>query len=113
MDKILHFTDNQFHEEVLKSEKPVLVDFWANWCGPCHMIAPIIKEIAEDFDGQVKVGKVDVDEHQNTAAQYGIMSIPTLILFKDGQELTRITGVRSKSEIISTINYFLSSQAVA
>lgn len=113
MDKVLHFSDQVFEEEVLKSDQPVLVDFWATWCGPCHMLAPIIKELANELDGQVKVGKMDVDQNPSTAARYGIMSIPTLVLFKDGQEATRLTGLRSKSDLLETINYFLENQAVS
>ena len=107
MDNVLHFNDSSFGEEVLNSNKPVLVDFWANWCGPCHMLTPTIKELANDFDGLIKVGKLDVDQNQNTAAQYGVMSIPTLILFKDGAEVTRLVGVRPKSDIAQTIQHFL------
>lgn len=113
MDKVLHFNDSTFTDEVLNSDKPVLVDFWANWCGPCHMIAPTIKELAEEFDGKIKVGKLDVDENQHTAAQFGVMSIPTLILFKDGKEATRLVGVRPKSDIAQTIEYFLGQKVSA
>ena len=113
MEKVLHFTDDQFKAEVLNSDKPVLVDFWATWCGPCHMIAPIIKELAHDFDGMAKIGKLDVDQNQDTAAKYRVMSIPTLILFKDGQEVTRLIGVRPKSEIAATLNYYMENQPVA
>lgn len=111
MDKVLHFTDSNFQEEVLKSDKPVLVDFWANWCGPCHMLAPTIKELANDFDGEIKVGKLDVDENQYTASQFGIMSIPTVILFQGGRALTRLVGVQPKHQIAATITDFLEQKA--
>ncbi|RMF57820.1 MAG: thioredoxin [Calditrichaeota bacterium] len=113
MDKVLHFDESNFASEVLSSDKPVLVDFWAEWCGPCHMLAPTVHELAEEYDGKIKVGKLNVDENQATAAQYGVMSIPTLILFKDGKELTRLTGVRPKSHIAETLNYFLGQQVEA
>ena len=113
MEKILQFNDQNFKESVLNSELPVLVDFWAEWCGPCHMLTPIVKELAYEFDGSLKVGKVDVDESQSTAAQYGIRSIPTLILYKQGQELVRLTGVHPKNEIVQTINYYLGQEVMA
>lgn len=107
MDKVLNFTDSQFENQVLKSDKPVLVDFWATWCGPCHMIAPIIKELAEEFDGQATIGKLDVDQNQQTAAKYGVMSIPTLIIFQNGEEVHRFVGVRPKSELAAKLNYYM------
>jgi thioredoxin 1 len=107
MNNIVQFTDSNFSSEVLNSDKPVLVDFWADWCGPCHMLAPTIKEIADDFNGQIKVGKFDVDANQLTAAQYGIRRIPTVILFKDGNEVIRLFGVRPKQELAQTIHQVL------
>ncbi len=113
MDKVLYFNDSNFTEDVINSDQPVLVDFWAEWCGPCHMLAPTVKELARDFDSQIKVGKLDVDNNPTTAAQYGIRSIPTLILFKNGQEITRLSGARAKHEIEQTINHFLGQEAIA
>jgi thioredoxin 1 len=113
MEKVLQFTDDNFKAEVLNSNTPVLVDFWAEWCGPCHMIAPTVKELANDFDGKIKVGKLNVDDNQNVAIQFGIRSIPTLILFKDGKEASRLIGVRPKHELAETLNYFLSENVAA
>lgn len=90
------FTDQNFEQEVLKSEKPVLVDFWAVWCGPCQMMGPIIEELAEEAKDRYKVGKLNVDENRETASKYGVMSIPTLIIFKDGKEVRQFVGVQSK-----------------
>lgn len=93
---VWQFTDQNFETEVLKSEKPVLVDFWAEWCGPCQMMGPIIDELAEEVKDEYKVGKLNVDESRETAAKYGIMSIPTLIIFKDGKVVKQLVGVQSK-----------------
>lgn len=90
------FTDQDFADKVLKSDKPVMVDFWATWCGPCVMAGPVIDEIADEKVGKVIVGKVDVDQNQKTAQEYGVMSIPTVILFKDGKELGRKVGFAGK-----------------
>ena len=92
-------TDETFNQEVLKSDTPTLVDFWAVWCGPCRMVAPVVDEIAREQVGKLKVMKLDVDENQSTAMAYGVMSIPTLILFKDGQPVERIVGFRPKSDM--------------
>ena len=92
-------TDETFNQEVLKSDTPTLVDFWAVWCGPCRMVAPVVDEIAREQGGKLKVMKLDVDENQNTAMAYGVMSIPTLILFKNGQPVERIVGFRPKSDM--------------
>ena len=92
-------TDETFNQEVLKSDTPTLVDFWAVWCGPCRMVAPVVDEIAREQVGKLKVMKLDVDENQNTAMAYGVMSIPTLILFKNGQPVERIVGFRPKSDM--------------
>jgi len=92
-------TDNTFETEVLKSELPVLVDFWAEWCGPCKMIAPAVEELAKSYDGKMKFAKLDVDNNNKTALQYGVMSIPTLIIFKDGQEKERIVGAVPKGQL--------------
>ena len=92
-------TKNNFESEVLKSNIPVLVDFWATWCGPCRMLAPIIEEIANENEGTLKVGKVDVDEQSELAMKFGIMSIPTLILFKDGKPVAQSLGYKPKAQI--------------
>ncbi|MHB8171546.1 MAG: thioredoxin [Thermincolia bacterium] len=98
-EHVYAFSDGNFKDEVIGATEPVLVDFWAAWCGPCKMIAPVIDEIAEDFHGKVKVGKVDVDENRQTAMEYGVMSIPTLIIFKGGQPVERAVGYKSKDEL--------------
>ena len=89
-------TDDNFEEEVLRSELPVLVDFWAPWCGPCQMLGPVVEELAKEFEGKVKICKLNVDEGLAAAQKYGVMSIPTLIIFKDGEEVERLVGVRPK-----------------
>ena len=107
-DKLIHVTDAEFESQVLKADKPVLVDFWANWCGPCHAIAPVIEELAGEYDGKVMVAKMDVDKSPATPGKYGIRAIPTLILFKDGQVVEQITGAVGKAVIESAINKALS-----
>jgi thioredoxin 1 len=93
------FADNNFEQEVVKSELPVLVDFWAPWCGPCQMMGPIIEELAKEFSGKVKVGKLNVDENSATAQKYSIMSIPSLKIFKGGQVVKEFIGVQSKETL--------------
>ena len=96
-------TDETFSEQVLKSKMPILVDFWAIWCGPCRMVAPIVDELARENEGKLKVMKLDVDENQNTSMAYGVMSIPTLILFKDGKPVERIVGFKPKGDLAKKI----------
>ena len=98
--KIKLSTEN-FEKEVLKSEKPVLVDFYADWCGPCNAMAPVIEELAKELGGKVKVGKINVDENPEIAVEYNVMSIPTLIVFKNGKEEKRLVGLRNKEELIN------------
>jgi thioredoxin 1 len=100
-------TDSTFDQEVLTSDIPVLVDFWAPWCGPCRMVAPVVDELSQEFDGQVKVVKINTDENPTIASQYGIRSIPTLIVFKDGQPGDRIVGALPKSTLANTLEKYL------
>jgi len=95
---LLHLTDSNFKKEVLESELPVLVDFWAPWCGPCKMIAPIIEDLAKEFDKKIRIGKINIDENPKIATHYGIMSIPTIVFFKKGKVMEQIVGVLSKSK---------------
>ena len=99
----IELTDGNFEQEVLKADIPVLVDFWAEWCGPCRMIAPAVDELAGEYAGKIKVGKVNVDNNQQTAATYGIRSIPTLLLFKDGEVVNQMVGVQPKEKIAEAI----------
>ncbi|NLI60533.1 MAG: thioredoxin [Clostridiales bacterium] len=102
-EKVLNLDSENFEEEVLNSNLPVLVDFWASWCGPCKMIAPIIDQLADDFKGKAKIAKVNVDEERDLASKYRVMSIPTLILFKDGQVVDQLMGARPKAELVSFV----------
>lgn len=101
---MIHVTDKNFDSEVVKSNIPVLVDFWAQWCGPCRMISPIVDEIAEELKGQLKVVKANVDEAQDLAGRFHIMSIPTLLIFKDGKPVEQIVGAMSKDQLLEKIN---------
>ncbi len=96
---IITLTSDNFQQEVIKSPSPVLVDFWAEWCGPCKMIAPILDELADEYSGRVHIGKVDIDQHQALAAEYGVRAIPTLLLFQNGQVAEQIVGLRSKRDL--------------
>lgn len=107
MSQVLHTTDATFEADVLKSDLPVLVDFWAPWCGPCKMIAPVLDELAPAFDGKVKIVKINVDENQGVAAQYGVRSIPTLLLVKNGQVVGTQVGALPKGQLAAFINQHL------
>jgi thioredoxin 1 len=101
---ILNLTQENFAEQVLQSTAPVLVDFWAEWCGPCKMIAPVLDELADEFEGRAKIGKVNIDEQQALAAEYGIRAIPTLLLFAKGEVAEQIVGARSKRDFKASLD---------
>lgn len=103
MANAITITDATFEEQVINSDTPVLVDFWAEWCGPCKMIAPVLDEIATELNGKLTIGKINVDEEQSTMMAYGIMGIPALLLFKDGELVTRITGFRPKPQLMAEL----------
>lgn len=102
--KPITLTDDNFENEVIKSDKPVLIDFWAVWCGPCKIIAPVVEELASEYEGKIKVGKLDVDENQRSSIKYGVRSIPTLLIFKDGKVKDTIIGAVPKSQIVQKLN---------
>jgi thioredoxin 1 len=103
-ENIVTVTDTSFEQEVLKSEMPVLVDFWAEWCGPCKMIGPIIDELAAEYEGRVKVVKMNIDDHKKVATDYGIRAIPTLLVFKDGQVAEQVVGLKSKRDLKASLD---------
>ncbi|AAQ59260.2 thioredoxin TrxA [Chromobacterium violaceum] len=103
-DLILHVTDDSFENEVLKADRPVLVDYWAEWCGPCKMIAPILDEVAKEYDGKLKIAKLNIDQNEQTPPKFGIRGIPTLMLFKDGQVAATKVGALSKSQLTAFID---------
>jgi thioredoxin 1 len=105
--KPIEMTDTNFKHEVLESTTPVLVDFWAEWCGPCKMIAPVVEQLAKEFDGKLKVGKVDVDSNQQTSMQFGIRSIPTLLIFKNGRVVEQIVGAVPKQALMDKVSKHL------
>jgi thioredoxin 1 len=101
-------TDSTFEQMVVESDKLVLVDFWAEWCGPCKMIAPVLDQLANELDGKLVIGKLDIDENQDTAMAFGVMSIPTLLLFKDGEPVDRIVGYQGKPQLMARLQSHLS-----
>ncbi len=107
MSEVSEFTDANFENEVLRSDKPCLVDFWAEWCGPCLMVGPVVKEIAKEYDQKLKVGKLNVDQNSQTAAKYGIMSIPSLLLFNGGKVVDQIVGAVPKKHMVEKIDRIL------
>ena len=101
---MLTLTQANFNDEVVRSPVPVLVDFWAEWCGPCKMIAPILEEISQEYDGRLKIGKVNIDDEQTLASQHGIRAIPTLLVFKNGEVATQIVGLKSKRDLKASLD---------
>lgn len=106
---VLEFTDGNFNSQVIESDEPVLVDFWAEWCQPCRMLTPTIEKLADAYSGKVKVGKVDVDSNREVAVKYGINSIPTVILFKGGEVLNKFVGLKSESDFRTMLDSSISS----
>jgi thioredoxin 1 len=107
MSSPIELTDDNFEAEVLKSDKPVLVDFWAVWCGPCRMVGPIVEEISKDYEGKLRVGKLNVDDNNRTASQYGIMSIPSLLFFRAGQVVDQVVGAVPKKLLTDKVDKVL------
>jgi thioredoxin 1 len=107
MSKPVTIEEASFSEVVLKAKKPVLVDFWAPWCGPCRMVAPVVDELADEYEGKIDFGKVNVDDNAKIASQFGVMSIPTLILFKDGKPVSNMVGFRPKNELKKNLDAVL------
>lgn len=113
MTKPMEVNDDQFEQEILKSDQPVLVDFWAPWCGPCRTVGPIVEELAGDFEGRLKVAKVNTDNNQQNAARLGIQGIPTLIIFRDGKEVDRVVGAVPKPALKQRIEQVLGTPVSA
>ena len=106
-DKVIELTDDNFETEVLRSDVPVLVDFWASWCGSCRVVGPTIDQLANEFDGQAKIGKLNVDEHGEVTQQFGISSIPAVLLFKDGQVVDTLIGVQNKEQYVAALEQLM------
>ena len=106
-EHIKHISDASFEQDVVKSDKPVLLDFWAEWCGPCKMISPVLEEIAEEHAGKIQIAKLNVDDSLAVSRRYDVMSIPTLILFKDGEPQVRLIGAKPKSQLLEEISAYL------
>ena len=103
-DNVKEYSTNDFKSEVVESDTPVLVDFWAEWCGPCKVIAPVVEELAKDYEGKIKFGKVNVDDHNMVASEYGVRSIPTLLIFKNGAVVNQIVGAVPKDKITAILD---------
>ncbi len=108
----MKFTADNFQSEVLESKIPVMIDFYADWCGPCRMVAPIVKELAEEYEGQIKIGKLNIDEHPDIPTKYGIMAIPTILFFKDGEVVKSIQGAVPKTKIDDIIQSILKQKVL-
>jgi thioredoxin 1 len=104
----LNFTDQTFQQEVLENKGPVVVDFWAPWCGPCRMVSPVIDELAKEYEGKIKIGKMNVDENSQIPGQYGVMSIPSIVFFKNGQPIKTMVGAQSKESYKQEIEQMIS-----
>jgi thioredoxin 1 len=104
---VLAFTDANFETEVLKSDQPVLVDFWAEWCGPCKMLGPTIEELATDFQGRIRIGKMNTDQNSEIPTNYGISALPTMLVFKSGEVVDKLVGMQPKAKIVSSLNKHL------
>lgn len=107
MTKPIAVTDDQFEQEVLQADRTVLVDFWADWCGPCHVIAPALDELADEYDGKVKFVKIDTEENFDTMSEYGIRGLPTLLIFKDGERVDQVVGAVAKAQVKQTLEKVL------